>query len=197
MSTDIVQYTAICGDYDRDRNDIRVFRDSPANKFREPVMSAKIFKALPHQFVDAPLRIWMDGNIFPRKEAPVLVEELLQGNDIAVFRHPWRDCLYDEHGHAKARLSPVYFPFIDGQVERYSREGMPRKFGLAECGVILSRASDRTREFFERWWAEICRWTSRDQMSFPYVCWRMRDRVSVRFVRAEVRFGEWFRYVNR
>lgn len=194
----IAAYTAICGGFDPDRNDIRVFRDSAADRFREPVMNAKIYKILPHQWFDEPYRIWMDGNIFPRKDLPTLVEELLGDHDIAVFHHPWRNCIYEEHGPAKARLDPRYHPLIDDQVARYRREGMPARYGLAECGVILSRANEPAREFFERWWAEVTRFSSRDQMSFPYIRWKMGARVRVRFIdRQPTRFGEWFRYVER
>lgn len=198
-------YTAICGGFDKPRSDILVFGDAPSSKFADPVMNAKVYKVLPHQFVDASVRIWMDGNIYPKKPAETLVTELLEGVDIAVFVHPWRNCLYDEHGQARMRLAPKHQPLIDEQVLCYRKEGMPPNFGLAECGVILSRRSDLTREFFDRWWSEITRWTSRDQMSFPYVWWKMlRFNLLVRLVkptRTEInnktRFGEWFEYRER
>jgi hypothetical protein len=199
----IAIYTAISGGYNRDRSDIMVFKDAPTNKFVEPVMNAKLYKILPHQFVSAPVRIWVDGNIFPLKDLKTIAGELLQGNDIAVFHHPWRNCIYDEHEPAKTRLDKKFHPLIDGQISRYHAEGMPRGFGLAECGVILSRDGDVTREFFNRWWAEVSTWSSRDQVSFPYVWWKMRDRIKVRLIGAmrqvdnKTRFGEWFRYEER
>jgi hypothetical protein len=193
----IIQYTAICGGYDHSRSDIMVFGDTPANKFTDPVMNAKAYKILPHQFVDAPLRIWMDGNIYPKKDATALVGELLGDYDIAVFKHPWRKCLYEEHTPARQRLAPKFQTLIDEQVGRYQTDGMPRDFALAECGVIVSRACEITREFFDRWWSEVTRYSSRDQMSFPYVWWRMRDRIRVRLVEAKTRFGEWFQYRSR
>ena len=195
---DITLYTAICGKYDKDRTDVRVFRDKRADKFIEPVMNAKVYKVLPHKFIDSPLRIWMDGNIKPRKGAATLIRELLGEDDIAVFKHPVRKCVYEEYAPARLRLAPHLQALIDDQVARYKADGMPKDFGLAECGVILSRANGATREFFERWWAEISRYSSRDQVSFPYVWWTMRDRIRVRLVGpCTTRFGEWFEYVTR
>jgi hypothetical protein len=127
----------------------------------------------------------------------------LQDYDIAVFHHPWRKCIYEEHEEAKKRLEPKYKPLIDEQISKYRGDAMPAGFGLAECGVILSRANDVTREFFERWWSEISRYSSRDQVSFPYVWWKMGSRIRVRLigtmrnVTADTRFDEWFRYVGR
>lgn len=191
-----VEYTAICGSYDHDRSDVLVFRDHQANKFKEPVLNAKVYKILPHQFVDAPVRIWMDGNIYPRKPAETLVDELLGDFDIAVFKHPWRSCVYEEYPRARQRIPQTHWKLIDAQIEKYKKEGMPLGFGLAECGVILSRASDVTREFFERWWAEISRFSWRDQISFPYVWWKMKDRIRIRLIPAATRFGEWFKYMD-
>jgi alkaline ceramidase TOD1/glycosyltransferase MUCI70-like protein len=196
-------YTAICGRYEKDRSDIVVFRDKPTDKFVDPVMRAKVYKILPHHFTDAKIRIWMDGNIFPSKPTDALVGELLQDYDIAVFHHPWRKCIYEEYGEARKRLEPKCHPLIDEQVSKYRRDAMPADFGLAECGIILSRSNDATREFFERWWSEISRYSSRDQMSFPYTWWRMKDRIKVRLigtmrqVTVETRFTPWFRYVQR
>lgn len=195
--SEVVAYTAICGGYEPARSDVLVFGDSPTGKFKNPVMNAKAPKILPHRFVDAPFRIWVDGNIYLNRPPVDLVADLLQGYDIAVFRHPWRKCLYDEHEPARERLAPEMRPLIDEQARRYEREGMPRNFGLAECGVILSRANDATREFFDRWWAEVCRFSPRDQMSFPYVWWRMGSRIKVRLLEAKTRFGDGFRYVER
>jgi len=205
MTSDITLYTAICGSYDKERSDITVFRDTTADKFVDPAMNAKVYKVLPHHFFESKFRIWMDGNIYPKKPPEALIQELLQDHDIAVFHHPWRKCIYDEYPAAKMRLKDTCKPLIDGQIKRYMNKGMPAGFGLAECGVILSRANDATREFFERWWAEICRHSSRDQVSFPYVWWKMSGRIRVRLIgKMRVvtpdnvnRFGEWFQYVTR
>lgn len=204
----ICEYTAICGGYDKPRepvlgHTIAHYGDGAApvfqhgHGFQDPVMNAKVYKVLPHHFMGAPIRIWMDGNIYPQKPAPVLVRELLQDYDIAVFKHPWRNCIYDEHEPARLRLHQEKWRLIDDQIKMYAARGMPRKFGLAECGVILSRANEITREFFERWWAEITRFSSRDQMSFPFVWWQMRNRIRIRLIEAKTRFGEWFKYVER
>lgn len=188
-------YSAICGKFDKPRQDITIFTDSNSDKFRLPVMNAKIYKVLAHKYVDSALSVYMDGNIFLNVTPSKLCMELLKGADIAIFKHPWRNCLYQEFEHAKARVLPQYQPLMDEQVARYRKEGMPVNFGLAECGMIIRRHNTATEEFNERWWAEICRYTNRDQMSFPYVLWKMKDRIKVNFIPGNVREHAFFKYV--
>lgn len=195
-SDPIQVYSAICGRFDKPRNDIAVFGDKGSDRFKQPVMNAKIYKILAHKYIDSPESVYVDGNIFLNALPSKLVTELLKDADIAVFRHPWRNCIYEEYEHAKARVLPQYQHLMDEQVNRYREEGMPANFGLAECGMIIRRHNAVTEEFNERWWAEICCYTNRDQMSFPYVLWKMKDRIKVNFIPGNVRQHEFFRYVN-
>jgi hypothetical protein len=187
-------YTAICGEYEKSRNGIQVFNDSPSDRFKEPVMNAKVYKILPHLFTKSPYRIWVDGNIFPKRDSSEIIKELLGDHDIATYKHPWRNCLYAESQAARGRLKPEYWPLLDAQVAQYRQEGMPTNFGLAECGVLISRDNATTREFFERWWGQVTRYSSRDQVSFPYVWWKMQDRIKIRLIEAPTRFGPHFEY---
>jgi len=36
-------------------------------------------------------------------------------------------------------------------------------------GVLIRKHTDRVKRLNERWWAEICRGSLRDQISFPFV----------------------------
>src|SRR5437667_162402 len=80
-------YTAITGKKDALRDDIKNFQDSDFDKFTSPVMNAKIFKILPHKFLDCDISVWIDGNIFLKIPVEQLVDEFLGGNDMALFRH--------------------------------------------------------------------------------------------------------------
>ena len=189
-------YSAICGRFDKPRGDIQVFSDRGSDMFKLPVMNAKIYKVLSHKYVNAPFSIFLDGNIFLNVPAPKLVSDMLEDADIALFKHPWRGCIYQEHAHAKGRVPAAWQPMMDEQVANYRREGMPADFGLGECGMLIRRNNDVIAEFNERWWAEICRYTNRDQMSFPYVLWKMGGRIKVRFIDGNVRKHPYFKYIS-
>jgi hypothetical protein len=36
-------------------------------------------------------------------------------------------------------------------------------------GFIIKRNNEKVNRLMEAWWAEICRWSYRDQVSFPVV----------------------------
>lgn len=194
VDTEVEVYSSIAGNFDNPRQDIQVFTDSPMDRFKLPVMNAKIYKVLAHKYFSSEFTIYVDGNILLNAPPSKLLAEMLQDADMALFKHPFRNCLYQEHGPAKQRVLPVFRPLMDEQVLNYRHEGMPADFGLGECGMLIRRNNAATAEFNERWWAEICRYTNRDQMSFPYVLWKMKDRIKVKFIPGNVRNHPYFKY---
>lgn len=191
----ITVYTSICNNYDSARNDIKVFYDSPSDKFKLPNLNAKIYKVLSHEFIKSDFSIWVDGNIYSNVGPKQLIDEFLADNDIVVFEHPHRKCIYKEYEEAKKRIPKEHIPLIEEQVSVYKQDGMPKDFGLTESGVIIRRHNNIVTEFNEKWWAEICRYHNRDQMSFPYVWWKMKDRIKIKTIRGNVRKHKYFRYL--
>lgn len=165
--SDIIVYTAITGNYEHERNDIVVF-----NQYKEFISerrNAKIYKVLPHLFLDNEITIWLDGNISfaPNVDIEKFVDEFLGYRDIAFFMHPYRDSLKDE-AETCITLKLDDEIRIRNQVGWYFSHG-PVKRHLLEAGVIVRRNTDMVNTFNEKWWAHICRWSSRDQISLPYV----------------------------
>jgi hypothetical protein len=56
---------------------------------------------------------------------------------------------------------------------------MPEKFGLWACGAIVWRNKDKARQFGQAWLAENQRWSIQDQVSFPYLVWKMQPNFGV------------------
>lgn len=195
VMNDIIIYSAITGNYDNPRSDIHVFQDTNRDKFRYPVMNSKIYKVLSHKYFSNSYSIWLDGNIHLKIDSGKLVEEFLGNADIAVFRHPQRTCLYDECTEAKGRLIRELHPLMDEQISDYKKDSMPIGFGLAECGMIIRRNIPIVSEFNTRWWGEICRYTHRDQISFSYVWWQLKDRIKINMIDGNVRSHEYFDYI--
>ena len=179
MEQRIVIYTAITGGKDPKRDDILCF--SEYNQFTRPVMNAKIYKILPHQFIDADISVWIDGNIKLLIPLEEFVDEFLGDFDMGVWEHFDRDCVYEE-GEAAKGLGGDYTIGIDEQLRHYRRQGFQEHWGLAECNVLVRRHTPLMEEFNNAWWAEICRWSCRDQISFPYVL--------SQFPQIEVKFNE-------
>ena len=138
---------------------------------KSPRRTARHYKCLPHRYLpDADVWIWMDGNVrltIPPEEA---VRQWLQ-SDLAAFKHPDRNCLYVEASFcAKHKKDGV--DVLRAQATRYRKAGMPARWGLAETGLIIRRNTPAIHEFNEAWWKEIEHGSFRDQVSFPFVCWK-------------------------
>ena len=139
----------------------------------DPRMRAKACKILPHRyFPNHEHSLWVDGTHIPDVDPRYLVLKYLQASDIALFRHPLRDCIYDEMD-ACLKYNKGNADDILRQKEQYLSEGYPHHNGLATCTVILRRHhSSYVIRVMEEWWQEINRYSVRDQLSFNYVTHR-------------------------
>ena len=138
----------------------------PFNKFKDERRNSRVPKLLAHQFIDAEYSLWIDGNIRLLKPMEELLH-YLDNHDIAMFKHPSRDCLYDEAlVCAKYRFDDP--EVIIEQVKKYEEEGFGKNRGLCEGGFILRRHTPKVEAFNNYWWSEYCRHSCRDQISIFY-----------------------------
>lgn len=179
---DITVYTAVSGDFDHIAEpqedftaDYVAFMDGksdvwdvrkPFDKFKSDRRNSRAPKILSHLYVDTTYSIYLDGNIRLKVPAQKLIDEFLKDKDIAVFRHMGRDCVYDEANACVALKKGDPLELAE-QVRFYASEKHPQHAGLAECGVIIRRNTPEVARMNEKWWAHYCRFSERDQMSFP------------------------------
>lgn len=179
---DITVYTSVTGDKDQlmeDQNtegaNFVAFTDKesdtwevrkPYDKFKDDRRNSRVAKLMPHLFFKTKYSVYLDGNITLKVPAQQLVDEFLKDKDIAVFRHVGRDCVYDE-AQACMALGKGNPQELAEQVRDYARIGHKEHAGLCECGVIIRRHTDQVARWNEKWWAQYCRYSDRDQVSFP------------------------------
>jgi len=157
------------------------------DEFEEPRRNAKIHKVLPHKYVDTDISIWLDANISLNVSPEELVELWLKDADIAVCEHFERDCIYEEAEIVKeCQLDDPRL--VDAQMARYRKAGYPENNGMAECGIIVRRHTPEIIKCSEKWWDEICRGSSRDQLSFAY-CFP-----NYKAIEANARYSPLFNY---
>ena len=93
-----IAYTSACGKIAEklfERSDIRHLDGDEL--FISPVYEAKRFKILGQYFFpETNVLIWMDANIRMKIGAAQAVDKFLGDSDLALFRHPTRDCIYEE-----------------------------------------------------------------------------------------------------
>lgn len=138
---------------------------------KTPRMQAKYRKLHPPVIVkDWNIKIWIDGSVkILREDFVEKCIEWIGDNNMLLFEHPDRDCIYDE-----AELSST-LPKYKGQrcmeqVAHYRKEGVPEYNGLYACTVIARRGD--TSKFDEAWWLENKEFGYQDQLSFGYLAWK-------------------------
>jgi hypothetical protein len=183
-------YDYICfTDSDRYKSDIWDIRKiTPLYTHRG---NDKKYKILPHRFlseydfsiyIDGDLKITLDLNPLAQNyiNFPVSgLDHTLCGINTTGTLNV-RNCLYDEakfikwlgdnhpQKHYKDNLEIIF-----NQMEKYQLEGYPPKNGLVRTSLIMrNHNSLEVIQVMEDWWEEIKYESKRDQLSFPYACWK-------------------------
>ena len=192
----MIVYSSIIGGTDKPRED-DVLCLNEYDKFKRDVYNAKIYKILPHLYLDTDISMWIDGNIKLKVDPEVIVKEFLGDNDIALFRHFARNCVYREaiesKGRYKADTEEYVHKEIEAHAEHYKKLEYPESNGLYECNFLVRRHNKIMESFNEKWWAEICRHSNRDQISFPYVLSKFPD-LKINVINGNVREHQYFEY---
>jgi hypothetical protein len=138
---------------------------------------AKTYKLLPHLFLpEYDYTIWIDGShevLSPDFAAHSLAA--IGDSGIAVYDHPWRQCIYTE-AEASVGMEKYLSQPIREQVEAYREEGHPDNWGLYATGTIARRRCPEVTDLMVAWGAEMDVWGYQDQLSFPVVCHRLGVR---------------------
>jgi hypothetical protein len=136
-----------------------------------PRLRAKFFKLFPFELPelsDYDITIYIDGSINVHNSN--FIQWCLNNlkGDMLLFKHPQRNCIYDEFNASK-ELNKYKYEMQDIQMTNYS-QFYPRKGGLYACGVLIRRNTEILREVMVKWWFEIIKYSWQDQVSFPVVC---------------------------
>jgi hypothetical protein len=168
---------AVCvTDTDLDGHGWRVVVDPSGDN---PRLAAKRPKMKPFEYVDADVAVWIDAAFQISNGFRDFCIESLGDNDVVVWEHPEdRDCLYKEASYCQDWPKYSSSP-IRAQTEHYRSEGMPEGFGLWACGAIVWRNNEPARMFGDAWLDENHRWSIQDQVSFPFLVWKLMPRLGV------------------
>ena len=153
---------------------------------------ARKHKILCHElFPSATHTIWLDGSIRPQVSLSSLLDHVAEGRGLGVFPHRDRSCVYDEL-RACLRLKKDDPSVMTRQVERYAQLGMPKRYGLAETGVLVRRHGRDVFKYMDCWWREVSEGSVRDQLSFSYVSWQLEMKPT--WLTGTVYRNSWFTF---
>ncbi len=190
----IAVYTCVTGGYDRvsspsqidDRLTYHCWTDLPQTIPEPWQIHAAAFTGLnakdtnryvkmnPHQLTelhDCDFSVYVDSSIDIVGDVHQLVIECQQREaDLAIYEHPFRDCLYDEAmvcadcGHSDVLT-------LRRQMHRYKASGFPAHAGLFECNVLVRRNAPIVDKTMGTWWHEYRHGARRDQLSITWSAW--------------------------
>jgi hypothetical protein len=100
--------------------------------------------------------------------SPALARDFLaRATPVSTFAHARRDCLYAEAGEASGMFKYDGEP-VTAQAAHYLLCGHPPHWGLWETTILARRHTAAVRGLGDAWAAETARWSSQDQVSFPF-----------------------------
>lgn len=140
---------------------------------------AKLYKILPHLVLpEYEYYIWLDSTHILESDPDELIDTYLTKHDIAVFKHPERDCVYEE-GKLVQKIRYDHSNLIQEQLDFYRDMDYPEHNGLYELPVRIQKNTKKTKQLGLMWWEQICMFSSRDQISFPFVCNQLNIKPSI------------------
>jgi len=161
-------YTCITNDYDIPADPALLGIQPPTHLLALPVLGARFAKVMSHTyFPEEPETLWVDGNnLILDKEAYIAICREMHA-DIVVFKHPYRQELHEEFEPAKTRVPSRYHPCMKDLQDIVEQNKELRQLPLYDTGIVYRRKTPLLSKFEMIWWSLICRYSWRDQLSFP------------------------------
>lgn len=134
---------------------------------------AKIYKVVPNLFLpNYDYYIWIDSThdivVHPKK----IIDEFMKDSEIGLFVHPQRNCVYQE-SEELIKINYDSKNLIMGLFDFLKSENYPENNGLYELSVIIRKNTHNITNMNIMWWELISKFSSRDQISLPYILYKL------------------------
>ena len=112
---------------------------------KDPRLEARIIKTQPHVYLPYhTYNIWVDASFEPKcKNWELLTDRCV---DIQAYKHPTRDCLYDE-GKICLKLKIDSAEVIHKQLNMIVEKGYPKHYVLNVTGFLEGKKKEKVREY--------------------------------------------------
>jgi hypothetical protein len=141
---------------------------------------------LAHRFVDADISVYYDANKWPAPLTDEQIIDTLGDGDMCARPNGQRRGIYEEIELALNRVADRQEKkILMRQGDHYRKIGFPEVGPVYGYQPLIRRHTPKVNAFFEAWWAEVCRWSYRDQVSFPVVLSRHPE---IKVVEADLKY---------
>lgn len=151
-----------------------------------------------HKILKPPTRglwsLYLDGSLIPKVPILEVVEGWLEDHEMALFKHPYRDCVYDEVD-ACVTLKKITKIQAEKARSQLMLMGMPKHAGLWACTMMARRTKSSIQGPLAAAWMPLVEQVPRDQIWLPLVLRMLpgfQDRIKT--IDADVFDNKWFTY---
>lgn len=141
------------------------------------MMCAKYYKLQSHK-IDILKKydyiIWIDGSITLQPDFinNVFHNIISQNYNLVNFKHSVRNNIKDELDESK-KMEKYKHQILTKQYSEYIDDGFTDNVGLFENTIIIRKIISKINNVFDLWWLHNKKYTYQDQISYPYVLWKM------------------------
>lgn len=161
-----VRYVCFTDDMTRDPKGWELL---PACDKFDPFMNAKMHKVLIHKYIDSEVTLWIDGSVVILKDVKAMADLFLKNKDIAVYNFSsWINGKVATIDEAFEECLKQKKDKLERIEEQRANNDYPAITPIV-CTILFRRNTDKMKVLNQNWWSEICRYSVRDQLSFPYV----------------------------
>ena len=116
--------------------------------------------------------IWIDGKVIITGNIIDAIQKYHLSSPLLCMPHYERNCIYDEADKciSAGKGNP---DSIKHQIQKYHNEGYPSHNGLIDsCVLFRVHHNPLLNTMLNIWWDEVLKESTRDQLSFPYACFK-------------------------
>lgn len=179
--TDVIYHLFTDVDIPADSGWDQVTVISPTDNPRRDARSIKVGMPVTKQAEMFDATLWLDGSMTPKFPVREIVERWLKDHDFAAFKHPERQCVYDETRHI-VKLGKDQGGRMARARQMLRQEDFPKDYGLAATGVLARRQCEVVKEHAKLWLAAMDEVSLRDQVTFGWIAHK---------VTGEKSFSDW------
>jgi hypothetical protein len=114
--------------------------------------------------------LYIDGNIIIKNDLTGFFEKYKK-NPFCNFKHPVRDCIFDEieacllekRGNPQGLIRQGIY---------YAKDNMVDHFGLSDNKILLRENNKKVEKIMLEWWHHVETFSGRDQVCLPYVLFK-------------------------
>jgi hypothetical protein len=119
-------------------------------------------------FPECEVAVWLDMTHWAYQS---IIPLLKSGEDLLLMKHQERS-LVAEEVEACAGLDVT--SVMKSQYDSYKCDGFKDDVGLYSTSCMIRRNTECGKKLSSMWWAEIEKWSKRDQLSLPYCLWKLQ-----------------------